>query len=59
MKWLPIKTAPQDGSSVLLTGGEVMVVAWWDYDWKTFENDGARILFDGATHWQPLPDLPK
>ena len=59
MKWLPIETAPKNGSSVLLTDGEVIVVAWWDDDWIIFENNDAHLFFENATHWQQLPEMPK
>ena len=70
--WLPIETAPKDGTRVLLTG-------WWEDDptsghrwtcdgfWddlteEWFEHPD-RVPTDGAlvppTHWLPLPPPPE
>jgi hypothetical protein len=59
--WLPIATAPKDGTEVLL---------WWPYwsrtptpgHWKhtAWVADRALSIADtpGPTHWQPLPAPP-
>ena len=64
-KWHPIETAPKDGSLVLVAGVENggvvtsnMTVARWlkPYGWGSMPFGG---LFEGATHWMPLPEPPK
>lgn len=71
--WQPIKTAPKDGTAVLLClwGSEYparepthpeMIVASYDeatpdFPWLTL--DGANGYHaDAPTHWMPLPDPP-
>lgn len=68
--WLPIESAPRDGTPILATNGNYLyalqrcVVVFWDDDedekegWHTpFDAVGAEpFLF--LTHWQPLPKPP-
>ena len=63
-KWLPIETAPKDGTRVLLhhphaTDETVTAGAWgnWDRDtvcWITDFGEG----WLNPTHWMPLPVPP-
>lgn len=68
--WMPIETAPKDGTWVLLRSvgpDSGCVVASWDSDWC----DGWWVCDDGKcaidlplrgpdpTHWQPLPQAPE
>lgn len=63
--WLPIESAPRDGSRVLMwsdsddgahTGyynGHYWQIAWWDIG-----HDGNREVFK-PTFWQPITEPPK
>lgn len=63
-EWMPIETAPKDGTRVLLYRGgfaESMAVAW--FSCMEF-NDDCWIPMNGSvfpepTHWMPLPEPPK
>lgn len=64
--WLPIATAPKDGSRILVfEGGEVQIVAWRAMhcgreDWGL--DDGESVYCEGEfrpTHWMPLPEPPQ
>jgi len=69
MIWLPIETAPKDGSWVLLCGGREYaeesvgpcVVAFWDgaYWLYCYWDSAWRSAYENATHWMPIPELPK
>lgn len=67
--WLPIETAPQDGTAILVwdPGVETMLIASWGkhnhvplYGWVY----GADVIggeeVDGCepSHWMPLPEPP-
>lgn len=68
-KWLPIETAPKDGTKILVWTGMGHSVAVWEVQkyhrkpipyWRT-QNLGMRVTMDRAyqpTHWMPLPDPP-
>lgn len=71
MNWMPIETAPMDGTWILLTGGDdrynpvgPCVVAFWsDYGftnaWFYCNWDGGwRSEYENPTHWASL-ELPK
>lgn len=64
-EWMPIESAPRDGTPLLLTSaahGMLILVGWYDSEleaWSLWPGEkayGARI---GATHWLPLPSPPK
>lgn len=71
MNWLPIETAPKDGTNILLllhpqivelTGYTVEVCHYqkrplFGETW-TAQNDGFSTEIAGATHWMPLPPPP-
>jgi hypothetical protein len=59
-EWMPIETAPRDGTSRLLWDKRVGTtrVGWWslvDECWDC--TDGWSEIAD-VTHWQPLPEPP-
>lgn len=60
--WQPIKTAPKDGSDILLWDGNAQAVAHW-YD--NGSEDGIWIPGFGAerwpnpSHWMSLPEIPE
>lgn len=60
MEWRPIKTAPKDGSDILVgfAGQDrpPVVVGWFDR-WE--EYDSLNILKGTPTHWMPLRELPE
>ncbi len=61
--WMPIETAPKDGTVILL-GHEAAVFDGWWYEAESAWVDGERNMYDdychyNPTHWQPLPEPPK
>ncbi|NSY05995.1 DUF551 domain-containing protein [Agrobacterium tumefaciens] len=56
--WLPIATAPKDGSDVLLSSphwnGDVVVGSWSFEGWRD-RDDSDKLE---PTHWMPLPLPP-
>lgn len=65
MKWLPIESAPKDGTKVLLWSDDEdsaepvgYAVAWWsDGKWIREGDDFNLVVFDAA-HWAALPAPP-
>lgn len=73
MKWRSIKTAPKDGTEVLLfcnlgRGNTELAIARWHEDqarpgpfgrfcWK--EKEGSAWAENIPTHWMPLPAAPR
>lgn len=63
--WRPIRSAPQDGTEILVfVDGHVVVATWSDGRWQAMVA-GRRIVehqggFDLAapTHWRPVPPPP-
>jgi hypothetical protein len=74
MEWQPIETAPRDGTSVLLSGGqlacsgdieenEIAVVAkicnaYGSEAWSVVRISGQEVWLWNPTHWMPLPAPP-
>lgn len=59
--WLPIESAPRDGTAVLLwsASGEETVVGEWIKCASPYWFTGLSSDFGAAyTHWQPLPPPP-
>lgn len=58
--WRLIKTAPKDGTAILVSDGlnPATAVCWIArYKlWAMLGIDGQSV--DGPTHWMPLPELP-
>lgn len=65
--WLPIETAPKDGTPILAIkkGFRPEVARWLEGQWMTANNevnysDGKTCYFEwDLTHWQPLPAAPQ
>jgi hypothetical protein len=58
-EWLPIETAPTDGTFVLLWAAnesECAMVGYFGRRWELAHCDCAPFT---PTHWMPLPDPPK
>lgn len=62
-EWLPIESAPMDGTWILLSGvctrtkAPALVCQSFGGDWISAD-DGYDAYFE-PTHWQPLPQPPK
>lgn len=64
--WLPIETAPMDGTPIrILQGGEVFAGFAGDdanFPWQFLDTDGRRAFINGfrhdfsPSHWKPLHD---
>jgi hypothetical protein len=66
-QWMPIETAPRDGTPFLCihpddvfspqTGIDII---WYEPSIKTYTMDGeTEVPFAGITHWMPLPSPPQ
>jgi thioesterase domain-containing protein len=65
MNWLPIETAPKDGTEILIwmDGKQRIVARWADapaFGWSDWIEtvEGYRLRKNVITHWQPLPEPP-
>ncbi len=60
--WQDIKTAPRDGTRILLSDGKDMYIATWDgFDWKLDATINHWDYFEFILHvsdWMPLPVIP-
>ncbi|GJE54809.1 hypothetical protein FV217_13330 [Methylobacterium sp. WL9] len=59
--WQPIKTAPRDGTRVLVASGEKVngIGRYINRPGEVFwEMDSGTLILLGATHWMPLPPPP-
>lgn len=57
-EWLPIDTAPQDGTEILASDYDAIEIVSWDQQdawWDWFTRDGQSMF---PSWWQPLPDHP-
>lgn len=63
MEWLPIESAPKDGTPILAHGdkpGEWAVVAWeFSHDCWACAWDNWPLEEFAAVHWMPLPKPPE
>lgn len=59
-QWRPIKTAPKDGSWVLVwrAYSTIPFVARYDAEYAAFEDTSGDHVCR-ATHWMPLPSAPE
>jgi hypothetical protein len=59
--WLPIESAPRDGTNILGCDGEKMTAVYWNY-FGYWELSVCGIYTEDAewhpTHWRPLPAAP-
>lgn len=60
--WMPIETAPRDGTEIDLHDGQYRVTdcRWYQYGWAARGDRGWEAL-EGIlepTHWRPLPPPP-
>ena len=55
--WLPIASAPLDGSEVLFVAHGEVYQGRWDKREKMWRS-ARGLLFGIATHWRPLPAPP-
>ena len=65
VQWLPIGTAPKDGTKFLasMAGGDMAEVELVSYneassEWRNYAYDPPNIEEDWMTHWMPLPMRP-
>lgn len=61
-RWMPIETAPHDGTWVLLgwAGSPMMVSAQWSGDaWVAGTFEPAINVDEALTYWRPLPVPPE
>jgi hypothetical protein len=61
-RWRPIETAVRDekADAILLYGnGSYAVCTWYApvEKWMFCQTGNKFVFFDGATHWQPLPEI--
>lgn len=65
--WMPIETAPKDGTPILVLkkGFHPAVARWLEGQWMTanaeanYSNGNPCYLEWNLTHWQPLPAIPQ
>lgn len=58
-QWLPIESAPRDGSEITVGwyGSSVSMTVWWDNGWET--GDSRQHYEIKPDVWMPLPPEPK
>ena len=64
--WMPIETAPKDGTDVLAVAARGLWMAVVSFDDNPDHPDHVWLTLDGPsyhkttfTHWQPLPEPPQ
>lgn len=59
--WLPIETAPRDGTVILamLTDSDIPQSVLYQKGWRIHWDGYYLSGYDGPTHWQPLPKPPQ
>ena len=58
-QWLPIESAPRDGTPVLVYHNRMVIEAWYSAKWGKFvqsETGGTNGI--NPAHWMPLPAPP-
>lgn len=63
--WLPIETAPKDGTKIIGLGQDwgngpphIHITKFYDENWWGRGEDQIRVRLLYLTHWMPLPELP-
>ena len=71
MTWQPIKTAPRDGTPVLIWSPDasahgISLAQFIEFEgdpddggWQDFWSDTSVIIDAEPTHWMPLPEPPE
>lgn len=60
MQWKPIKTAPKDGTEILVWFDEAkrhFILWWFDGDWRFIGGTITPVV--PPSYWMPLPEPPK
>lgn len=63
--WRDIASAPRDGGGILLyapSDQPDVCVCWWSWEIESggwLFGDQLHDVFEGPTHWMPLPPAPK
>jgi hypothetical protein len=57
--WLPIETAPKDGTRILISNGKDIGHAYYNRGYFTVVASNDRIRIEDITHFQYLPTPPK
>ena len=65
-EWLPIETAPKDGTLIFLLLERNRYISKWEFGgWVSyhgihpFYDEDGELYRPDASHWRPLPDPPK
>lgn len=58
--WMPIESAPKDGTSILIgwAGADLMYVSRWLRNQNGWSHPGTSKPLNHPTHWHQLPSLP-
>jgi hypothetical protein len=61
--WLPIETAPKDGTAILVSEGRFCHCVEWidEFEWWAVDDNKLgpfRLRGAAPTHWMPLPPAP-
>lgn len=66
--WMPIESAPRDGSTIIITDGKNSYPATYgkgdgvdcQFAWGIIDGDGDynAVMDEVITHWMPLPAAP-
>jgi hypothetical protein len=58
-QWMPIETAPKDGTRFLAYFNHMCVEAWYSQAWEMFLNSKSKVRNPiNPSHWMPLPAAP-
>lgn len=57
--WYDIKTAPKNGTQILVTDGDHIDMAYWDYGTWCAPHSTSNDIPQTPTLWQPKPEPPK